>query len=114
MFGLRGACASRHSVTICSQERIREQYRSHVDRDDLESSRRFESRVFPVTRSIGELSDQRSFRATRYSVFRDRSVDDLLPLSSHRISVGIRGEERWVGTERLGSRTGVFYPCLGW
>ena len=52
-----------------------EQQRSHVDRDGLESSRRFESRVLPVTRSIGELSDQRSFRATRYSVFGDRSVE---------------------------------------
>ena len=44
----------------------------------LERLRRFESRVFPVTRSIGELSDQRSFRTTRYSVFGDRSVETLV------------------------------------
>ena len=56
-----------------------EENRSHVDLVilEIEKTRRFESRVLPVTRSIGELSDQRSFRATRYSVFGDRSVEGL-------------------------------------
>ena len=67
-----------------------EQDRSHVDRDGLESSRRFESRVLPVTRSIGDLSDQRSFRTTRYSIFGDRSVESRhRPYAKFRVVVSV-------------------------